>query len=311
MSYRLFWNKPRLNYFYIIQAISLHRNSQNFPLRPDFTVVLAKIMLTSETLQARAITPAKPEPVVVKENRRIQRISLPLPVRVEVKFDANLNWNEITRLNDVSAFGAGFMLKRPIKRGRLVLMTVPMPRQLRSFDYGEPQYKIWGLVRRCISVGRSYEAPEYSIGVAFTGKKPPDGYLEHPARLYETRQRDEEGGGFWTLCEADTRADDSHLPTDLRKQTRYFIPEALKLEQVDEAGNVLFSEVTVTENVSLGGAAVFTTMTAAAGTFLRVTSDRFNVNILSVVRGSRVGPDGVTRLHLEFIDRFFPLEGIE
>ncbi len=257
------------------------------------------------------ITPAKPEPVVVKENRRIQRISLPLPVRVEVKFDANLNWNEITRLNDVSAFGAGFMLKRPIKRGRLVLMTVPMPRQLRSFDYGEPQYKIWGLVRRCISVGRSYEAPEYSIGVAFTGKKPPDGYLEHPARLYETRHRDVAGGGFWTLCEADTRADDSHLPKDLRKQTRYFIPEALKLEQVDEAGNVLFSEVTVTENVSLGGAAVFTTMTAAAGTFLRVTSDRFNVNILSVVRGSRVGPDGVTRLHLEFIDRFFPLEGIE
>jgi hypothetical protein len=42
-----------------------------------------------------------------------------------------------------------------------------------------------------------------------------------------------------------------------------------------------------------------------------VTSDRFNITILSVVRGSRTAPDGITRLHLEFIDRFFPLEGIE
>ena len=105
-------------------------------------------------------------------------------------------------------------------------------------------------------------------------------------------------------------ADDSDLPKDLRKQTRYFIPEALKLEKVDDAGNVLFSESTVTENISLGGAAVFTTLDATPGTFVRVTSERFSVQILSVVRSSRVGPDGITRLHLEFIDRFFPLEGV-
>ena len=75
-------------------------------------------------------------------------------------------------------------------------------------------------------------------------------------------------------------------------------------------GNVVESELTVTENISLGGAAVFTTLKASRGTFLRVSSDRFNVTILSVVRGSRVGQDGITRLHLEFIDRLFPLEGI-
>ncbi|HQY66890.1 MAG TPA: hypothetical protein PLD38_06390, partial [Pyrinomonadaceae bacterium] len=89
--------------------------------------------------------------VAEKENRRIQRISLPLPVRVEVLVDGTVNWNEITRLSDVSAFGAGFSLKRPIKRGRLMLLTIPMPRQLRCFDYGEAQYRIWALVRRCIA----------------------------------------------------------------------------------------------------------------------------------------------------------------
>ena len=267
-------------------------------------------MVISESEQIRAIDRPKPRTIVEKENRRIQRIALPLPVRVEVKLDSKKSWNEITRLNDVSAFGAGFLVKRPIKRGRLVLMTVPMPRQLRSFDYGEPQYKIWGLVRRCISVGRSVEDQEYSIGVAFTGKKPPEGYLLHPSRLYETRYRDEKAGGFWTLAEADMRADDSGLPKELRKQTRYFIPEALKLEQADEAGNIIFAETTVTENLSLGGAAVFTTLKASAGTFLRVSSERFNITILSIVRGERIGSDGITRLHLEFIDRFFPLEGI-
>ena len=84
------------------------------------------------------------------ENRRIQRISLGLPSRIEVKIDQTNTWNEITRLSDLSAFGAGFNLKRPVKRGRLLYMTVPMPRQLRCYDYMEPQYKVWGLVRRCI-----------------------------------------------------------------------------------------------------------------------------------------------------------------
>ncbi len=267
-------------------------------------------MLSQISEPARAIDRAAPTPVVEKENRRIQRISLPLPVRVEVRIDAKVTWNEITRLSDVSAFGAGFNLKRPIKRGRMVLMTIPMPRQLRSFDYSEPQYKIWGVVRRCMSISKRSSSPEYSIGVAFTGKGPPNGYLQHPSMIYDIAHRTD-GEGFWHLVPADLQADETNKPNDHRKQTRFFIPEALRLEKVDEAGNILETESTVTENISLGGASVFTTMKAEAGSFVRVISDRFDVTILSVVRGSRAGADGITRLHLEFIDRFFPLEGIE
>ena len=256
-------------------------------------------------------TAAPPQPPVEKENRRIQRISLPLPARVEVMVDPNVSWNEVTRLKDVSAFGAGFTLKKPVKRGRLVLMTIPMPRQLRSFDYSEPQYKVWGLVRRCIAVPRHDTNIEYSIGVAFAGKVPPPGYLEHPSMLYDISHREEEHTGFWHLVPADLMADESNLPNDLRKQTRLHIPEPLMLEKVDEAGNVLARETTVTENISLGGAAVFTTMDGETGSFLRVTSERFNVTILSIIRGVRVGADGIKRIHLEFVDQFFPLQGIE
>ena len=244
------------------------------------------------------------------ENRRIQRIALPLPARVDVRVDKKVTWYEMTRLSDVSAFGAGFVIKRPIKRGRMVLMTIPMPRQLRCFDYGEPQYRIWGLVRRCIVTGTSAMNPEYAIGAAFIGKNPPLDYIEHPARLYDIIRRDDTSG-FFQIAAANLMADEAKLEKQLRKQTRYFIPENLIIEKTDEAGNVLFAEETVTENISLGGAAVFSTLSAGAGTILRVVSRRYGLQILSIVRGSRKGADGITRLHLEFIDKFFPLEGIE
>ena len=267
-------------------------------------------MLVSRTEDPRTVEGQAPQPVADKQNRRIQRIALPLPIRVEVRVDKKVNWCEITRLSDVSAFGAGFTLKRPIKRGRVILLTLPMPRQLRSFDYSEPQYRIWAIVRRCIAGGLSTLEPEYAIGVGFIGKTPPHDFIENPSRLYDIAHR-EDVSGFWHIQPADLMADESDLPKEVRKQTRYVIPESLTVEQVDEAGNVVRSEVTVTENISFGGAAVFSTLNAAAGTFVRVKNHQQNIEILSIVRGSRPGPDGVTRLHLEFIDRFYPLEGLE
>lgn len=243
------------------------------------------------------------------DNRRIQRISLGLPSRIEVKVDQNVSWNEITRLSDISAFGAGFNLKRPIKRGRLLFMTVPMPRQLRCYDYMEPQYKVWGLVRRCIMANNMTDGETYAHGVAFIGKNPPVTYLDNPSKLYEITHREDQG--LWHITEAPAIPDESSLPKDLRRHSRLFIPESLLLEVMDENGVVTESETTVTENISLGGAAIFTTLNVDAGSFIRVTSERHNVSMISVVRGKRVGPDGIPRIHIEFVDRFFPLEGIE
>ena len=247
--------------------------------------------------------------VTEKDNRRIQRYELSLPTRVEVKVDNKFSWNEITRLEDVSAFGAGFILKRPVKRGRLILLNVPMPRQLRCYDYLEPQYRVWGLVRRCIPITENPGAESYAIGVAFIGKNSPQAFVENPSMLYDLSHRDD--GGLWQLIEAAPMPDESDLPTYLRRHSRFAIPETLILELLDESGDVAASEVSVTENLSLGGAAVFTSFNVETGSFLRVRSDRFNITIISVVRGKRVGADGIVRLHLEFIDHLFPLEGIE
>src|SRR5688572_26545896 len=239
----------------------------------------------------------------------IQRYPLALPARVEVKVDQKLAWNEITRLEDLSAFGAGFRLKRPVKRGRLLVMSVPMPRQLRCYDYLEPQYRIWGLVRRCIPLNRVAVSKEYAIGVAFVGKNPPGAFTDTPAKLFDLADR--EDGGLWQLVEADPRPDEGDLPPYLRRHTRFAIPESLLLEMLDENGDVAASEVSVTENLSLGGAAVFTSFNVEPGAFLRVRSERHDLSIISIVRGKHVGEDGINRLHLEFIDHMFPLDGIE
>lgn len=304
-----FWNVQHLDYFYILQAKSLVSKLSNSPFLLKNRQVYYQ-MLTGTKDYISSLTSSAPQPAAEKQNRRIHRISLPLPVRVEFKIDKETTLSEITRLSDVSAFGAGFVTKKPIKRGRLVLLTTPMPRQLRNFDFSEPQYRVWAVVRRCISIGRSIDEPEYSIGAGFVGKTPPAAYYADPSMLFDIKPQEGADDGFWHIGAADLLADDSSLPADIRKQTRFFIPESLRIERIDPMGNVVESELTVTENISLGGAAVFTTLKASRGTFLRVSSDRFNVTILSVVRGSRVGQDGITRLHLEFIDRLFPLEGI-
>lgn len=246
--------------------------------------------------------------VTEKEDRRINRYALALPTRVEVKIDSKFTWNEVTRLEDVSAFGAGFVLKKPVKRGRLIMISLPMPRQLRCYDYLEPQYRVWGLVRRCVPIGNDPATRTYAVGVAFIGKNPPASFMQNPAKLYDLSTRDD--GGLWQLVEVNGAMDESDLPISLRRHSRFAIPESLLLEVLDENGDVAASEVTVTENLSLGGAAVFTSFNAETGSFLRVKSERHNVSIIAIVRGKRVGTDGIVRLHLEFIDHLFPLEGI-
>lgn len=247
--------------------------------------------------------------VTDKDNRRIQRYPLTLPSRIEVQVDHKFAWNEISRLEDVSAFGAALNLKRPVKRGRLIQLSVPMPRQLRCYDYLEPQYKVWSLVRRCIPLGDNPAAESYAIGVAFVGKNPPSSYLENPSKLYDLADR--EDGGLWQLIEADPNPDESDLPAYLRRHTRFAIPESLLIEMLDENGDVVASEVSVTENISIGGASVFTSFDVSNGAFLRVKSPRHDLSIISIVRGRHLGADGIVRLHLEFIDHHYPLEGIE
>ncbi len=244
-----------------------------------------------------------------EESRRIQRIAMQLPIRVEVSVDKKTKWDEITRIKDVSVFGTGFILTRPVKRGRLVYLTIPMPRKLRNYDFAESQYRIWGIVRRCLKINEAISnAEKYSLGVGFIGKKPPDSYWANPAMIYDISHR--EGSEFWSLREADPHPDEKELPQDVRRHSRLKLPTNITVEMLDDAGNVITNELTVTENISYSGAAIYSTLSPEVGSFVRVKSEQYNVSIISIIRGVSVGKDKIQRLHVEFIDRFFPLEGM-
>ena len=213
---------------------------------------------------------------------------------------ADYKWTEMSRLVDVTPFGARLRLKRPTEIGRLLLLTMAMPRQLRCFDHVEDQYRVWSLVRNLSRLDPATEkGAVVEIGVAFVGKNPPASFLSNPAQIYDIAPIDK---GQWSLKEKPTRAH-----TDKRKESRHTIPIEVTVELVGDAGGARQKEDTVTENISRKGAAIFSTLDLQPGRFLRMSSAQHNVAVFAVVRDRRIGADGIPRLHLEFIGGEWPL----
>jgi hypothetical protein len=247
------------------------------------------------------------------KSRRIRdRLKLSLPVRVRCQESTEQVWEEMTRLMDVTPFGARFTLGRSTERGRLLHLTLPMPRQLRCYDHVEDTYRIWALVRHVKPVAAATEGhvPRLEVGVAFVGKRLPPNAEKEPTKLYDVASQTDTG--LWSLRELADRVAVSdareHVP---RPETRHNIPVEVTVEVFDEEGKASASETTVTENISHHGAAVYTTLDVERGRFVRLTSVQYQISVLAAVRGRSKTPGGVGRLHLEFVDKAWPLEGIE
>ena len=228
-----------------------------------------------------------------------ERLPLRLPVRVRGRDTPNFEWTEMTRLTNVTPFGAGFPLKHATEKGRLLHMTIPMPRQLRVFDHIEDQYRIWAVVRH-IKTSIVEKQTVFDVGVAFIGKRAPVSYDKEPWRRYDVVTN--------TTFQAARSADELLTPfCDQRDSTRHNIAVDMRIEIVDESGRVIEGEHTVTENISTNGATLFTTLEIPLGRFVRLTSDQYKVTAHAAIRSRTTGADGVARLHVEFIDKEWPL----
>jgi hypothetical protein len=227
-----------------------------------------------------------------------ERLALHLPVRVQGRETPDFEWNEITRLSNVTPFGAGFPLKHPTEKGRLLFMTIPMPRQLRVFDHVEDQYRIWAIVRY-MKASVTEKGTVFDIGVAFIGKKPPASFEHEPWKRYDIST---------SAFQALTAPEDILIPlTDQRAYTRHNIAVDMRVELVDLNGEVVMSEHTVTEDISTKGATIFTTLQIPQGRFIRLTSDQHGITTHAAIRSRSTGADGVPRIHVEFIDKDWPL----
>lgn len=244
----------------------------------------------------------------IRSKRLRERIRLSLPARVTCRESAEMEWVEMTRLIDVTPFGASFPLTRPTEEGRLLHLTLPMPRQLRCFDHAEDQYRVWALVRRVVAVVRPGKPPQYEVGTGFTGKFPPATYRDDPTTRYDVAALSPDSN-LWTLRE---RSEEDGAARDRRAGgTRLQMAVPVVVEVYDAQGTISERETTITENISLHGAAVLTTLKIGRGRFVRLTSSESGMGLAAVVRAARTGPDNIPRLHLEFVSGRWPLEGLE
>lgn len=247
-----------------------------------------------------------------KSKRKRERLELSLPVQVYCRETETFDWKEVTRLIDVTPFGAGFSLSHTTEVGRLLLLTMNLPRQLRCYDHLEAQYKVWALVRYVRPLAQEGDNPSrFMIGVAFIGKRPPSTHETDPTRRYEIAPSATETG-MWGLVEMKAQSEhQNQLTGKLRPETRYTIQIMVKVEVLDDQANVVDTEETVTENVSHQGASIFSALNLEKGRFVRVTSLQQNITAMAVVRGLRIGKDSIPRLHVQFVDCHWPIEGVD
>jgi len=234
--------------------------------------------------------------------RRRWRIPLALPIRVRCKESHEYEWIEHSRLVDVSHFGAGFTLTRPVEPGRLLQLTIPLPQKLRCFDHGEPQYSVWSLVRHAAPIrgAQHQESTLFRVGVAFVGKRPPRSYEENPTIRFEPLPIDNGQNTMWQVSES--------RPHNQRRETRLIIPLEVLIEAFDENGKPSLHEHTVTETMSSLGTCVPTNLNVEVGRILRITSARDQVSIFAAIRSRKLPPDGIPRLGLEFLGDGWPLQ---
>jgi hypothetical protein len=211
-------------------------------------------------------------------------MGLSVPVRVLGHDPDGTPWEEMTATADASFGGASFPLKHAHGVGQVLYLSAALPRNFRRYDLAEPSYRIYALVRNT----RAGATGERVAGVMFIGRVPPKGYEAKP-------------GGRYRLPDDPTTKPGAEQPgAERRQHERLQLFVNLRLRRLGVSGSM--EEQTVTENVSRGGARVFTTLPVSSGETLTVADLDDKVAAEAVVRNVYTGPDRVTRLNLQFPD---------
>ena len=106
-------------------------------------------------------------------------MDLAIPVRVNGFQGDGSTWEEMTSTDDLSAGGAGLLLKRDVELGQVLFLILPLPKRLRQHDLNDASYRVYALVR-----GIRHQPDGHRVGVMFFGKFPPRGFHERPAARF-------------------------------------------------------------------------------------------------------------------------------
>jgi hypothetical protein len=188
-------------------------------------------------------------------------------------------WEETTTTTDVCHGGVALSLTRSLPTGQALYLSLPLPEMFRRYDVTSPSYRVYALVRHTDPHG-----PPFRTGLMFLGRHPPRGFLENPCGLFFLPSDPQPAGAV------------------ARSHPRHPLLLTVRLRRLEEAREGPPEELTITEDVSLGGASVRTTLPVARGELVSLAEVDGPFRASAVVHGVARGPDRVTRLHLQFMN---------
>lgn len=213
--------------------------------------------------------------------RRCERFRLSIPARVTGYDRNNGKWSEMTETIDVSRTGLRLRLRRRVKHGTVLFLTLPLPTKLRAHGFVDQSYNVYSLVRRVEPTKQGVRA----IGVEFLGEHPPSGYLDKPWAVFRPKSW---GGAERRRPRRDERA------------------EIVRLEYLDENMQPLSREQARTENVSRFGLRVAGTAAPPDADMVKVRCLHLKFEGLAAIRNRYVGKDGLERLCMHLIGQEWP-----
>lgn len=233
---------------------------------------------------------------VASGDRVEEREQVDLKAIIQVK-DLSETWKETTVVHSVSRAGAGINVSRRCTVGRLVTLVLPMPLELRAYDHHERLYPVMGLVQYCHEITIDGQT-SYNLGVAFIGKRVPDSYSVDTLQNYRLSGMD--SNGLWRVAEV-------RESFQVRKHSRFWVEVEVSVTVLQQDKKAVCKDVTKTQDISAGGAAIRSAVEAKIGDKVKFTCKKYNFFSMAVVRNRTADGGDEPTIHLEFLDRKFPV----
>ena len=216
--------------------------------------------------------------VTSSNRRRNQRSSSSLPVKIGGTGRNFEKWVEESESLDVSKTGVSFSLKRRVRSGNILKISLPLPEKFRPQGYTKTTFNSYALVRRVDPPSKGMR----TVAVEFIGNQPPPGYEERPWAVFKPKS--------WSGQER-------------RREKRKECREKVRLEYYNTAFHLIMKEDTMTENVGDAGMRVAARFVPDEFEFIKVICLERTFENLAIVRSRFLTKDGMERLSIQFLNR--------
>ncbi|HZS47773.1 MAG TPA: hypothetical protein VFC63_22075 [Blastocatellia bacterium] len=206
--------------------------------------------------------------------------SLYLPVRVLFEDETGEVLQEIARTTYVSANKVIVPLRRRLQEGMVVRAAVPLPPSWRKHSFTDAVY----ITPAEVTIVQP-EGELFLTNLNFLSDK-------------EAARRRKE----YEMKKAAAALSAKPTKKNRRGDSRLEIPLELSLALLDDFGNVIKSEMTITENISKGGARLMTSLEVNCGDIVHVKAIRETFETRAVVKNSYVNADHIRRINIQFMD---------